>query len=212
MPVLPDEILVTLGLLALFVMSFIGASPVPIPFPLTITIMWLGQYNVPVLVVLSATLGTILGWYRLEATFKRWIQAPKLQRAIPASYQKFFLRRTGAWLFFFNALPFPWDPMRFLALLNDYPRGKFLLILGASRIIRYTMLVTIGAVLAPYKLWFWAALIAFMILPVLMDRALRLVFAKVKPEASEPPESPRPPSAPLKESAPETKRETITLL
>jgi membrane protein YqaA with SNARE-associated domain len=184
MPVLalPDGALLSLGLVALFVMSFIGASPVPIPFPLTITIMWLGQFNSPVLVVLAATLGTVAGWYRLESTFKRWIQAPKLQKAIPASYQRFFLRQTGFWLFFFNALPFPWDPMRFLALANDYPRCRCLLVLGTSRVIRYTILVTIGALLAPYKVWFWAALIGFMILPVLMDRTLRWVFARIKPD------------------------------
>ncbi|HEY9685619.1 MAG TPA: hypothetical protein V6C52_01445 [Coleofasciculaceae cyanobacterium] len=179
---MPDGILFALGLVALFVMSFIGASPVPIPFPLTITIMWLGQFNSPVLVVLAATLGTVAGWYRLEATFKRWIQAPKLQKAIPASYQRFFLRQTGFWLFFFNALPFPWDPMRFLALANDYPRGRCLIVLGTSRIIRYTILVTIGALLAPYKMLFWAALIGFMILPILMDRALRLIFVRLKPD------------------------------
>jgi membrane protein YqaA with SNARE-associated domain len=184
MPVLalPDGALLALGLVALFVMSFIGASPVPIPFPLTITIMWLGQFNAPVLVVLAATLGTVAGWYRLESTFKRWIQVPKLQKTIPAAYQRFFLRQTGLWLFFFNALPFPWDPMRFLALANDYPRGRCLLVLGTSRVIRYTLLVTIGALLAPYKVWFWAALIGFMILPIGLDWLLRQALARIKPD------------------------------
>ena len=183
MPALPHDAWLILGLAALFGMSFFGASPVPLPFPLTLTMMWMAQFDMPTLVVLSATLGTIAGWAQLEKTFKRWIHASRIEKALPASYQRFFLRRTGFWLFFFNALPFPWDPMRLLALLNDYPRGRCLWILGTSRVIRYTTLVTIGVVLAPYKLWFWVALSLFMILPVLMDRALRLLMRQVPPEA-----------------------------
>ncbi len=182
LPSLSPELAFPLGLLALFVMSFFAVNPVPIPFPLTITILWLARFDLPVPVILTATLGTLLGWVWQEEMFKRLISRPKLQKAIPVSYQRFFMRRTGFWMFFFNALPFPWDPMRLLALLSNYPRRRFLLVLGVSRLIRNTLLVMAGALVAAHKTLFWAVLIGFLVLPVLLDRALKYAFARIRPE------------------------------
>lgn len=165
------------ALAALFVMCFVGVSPVPLPLPITLTLFWLAQFDMPVTVILVATVGTVLGWVQLEPLFRRWVLRPGVQNAIPVTYQKFFLRQTGLWLFFFNAIPFPWDPMRLLALLNDYPKGRFLLILGVSRLIRNTLLVLAGMLLAPYKLLFWGAFIFLMLLPFLTNWVMKRVFA-----------------------------------
>jgi hypothetical protein len=163
--------LIVLGLLALFLISFFGSGPVPLP--LTATVMWLGQFHFPVLVIGVATLGTLTGWVCLEGVLRRWVMNnPKVTRNIPVAYQKFFLRRTGFWLFMFNALPFPLDFMRFLALLNNYNRRRLLIILTVSRLIRNTLLVYLGAALAEHQVLFWLMLVAFLAMPLLMRRLM----------------------------------------
>lgn len=157
------------GLVSVFAISFLGSGPIPLP--LTAVVMWLGQFHMPVLVVVSATAGTVLGWLCLERTLCRWVfRHPEVMQKIPVAYQKLFLRRTGFWLFLFNALPFPLDFMRFLALLNGYSRTRLILILTFSRLIRNTMLVLIGAALAQHQALLWGAMGAIMLLPLLLNK------------------------------------------
>jgi len=161
-----------LGLLAVFVISFLGSGPFPLP--LTAVVMWLGQFHMPVLVVVSATVGTLLGWLCLEGVLRRWVfNHPEATQKIPVAYQKFFLRRTGFWLFVFNALPFPLDFMRFLALLNNYNRKRLLIILTISRLLRNIMLVMIGAALAEHQALLWGAMVAIMVVPLLVSKLLQ---------------------------------------
>ncbi len=160
-----------LGLLAVFVISFLGSGPFPLP--LTAVVMWLGQFHIPVLVVLSATAGTLLGWICLEGVLRRWVfRHPEATQKIPVAYQKFFLRKTGFWLFIFNALPFPLDFMRFLALLNNYDRKRLLIVLTISRLVRNTSLVLIGEALARHQALLWGAMIGMMVVPLLVSKVL----------------------------------------
>lgn len=160
------------GLFAVFAISFLGSGPVPLP--LTAVVLWLGQFHFPMLVVMVATAGTLVGWLCLEGVLRRWVfQYPEVTQKIPVVYQKFFLRRTGFWLFVFNALPFPLDFMRFLALLNQYNRTRLLVILTLSRLVRNTMLVMIGAALAPHQPLLWGAMVAFMVVPLLVGKILQ---------------------------------------
>lgn len=180
---LPVDLLMWLGLVFLFIISFLGNMP--LPFPVTVTVMWLGQFDFPVAVIAVATVGQLLGWACLDQRIKRWLlKYPRFVRAIPPVYNRFFLRQTGLWLFIFNAFPFAMDPIRLLALLNDYSRTRFLVIMGISRLIRNTMLVLMGATLAPYKGLFWGALVALMLLPIVADWALKRVFHRL--ESDEP--------------------------
>lgn len=169
------------GLIFLFVISFVGT--IPFPLPITITVVLLGQFGHPWWVVTVGTLGSVLGWAALEGVLRRWLESrPRLKNAIPAAYQRFFLKNTGFWLFVFNAIPFPFDPIRFLALLNGYPRSRFLLNMTASRTVRNTILVLIGMLLAPYKLLFWGALVLLMLLPLVIERLFfRRVFHEEVP-------------------------------
>lgn len=168
---MPIEMLISLGLLALFLISFFGSGPIPLP--LTATVLWLGQFHFPWLVVLVATAGTLLGWICLQGVLKQWVlKNPQVTQRIPVAYQRFFLRRVGFWLFVFNALPFPLDFMRFLALLNNYNPTRMLVILTVSRLIRNTMLVMIGAALAEHQLLLWSVMIGFMGVPLLLSRWL----------------------------------------
>jgi membrane protein YqaA with SNARE-associated domain len=157
------------GLLAVFTISFLGSGPVPLP--LTAVVLWLGQFHFPMLV---ATAGTLVGWLCLEGVLRRWVlRHPEITQKIPVAYQKFFLRRTGFWLFVFNALPFPLDFMRFLALLNHYNRARLLIILTLSRLVRNTMLVMIGAALAPHQPLLWGAMAAFIAVPLLVGKLMQ---------------------------------------
>lgn len=169
---MPIDGLILSGLAALFLISFFGSGPVPLP--LTATVLWLGQFHFPVLVVGVATAGTLLGWICLQGVLRRWVQnQPQVAQKIPVAYQKFFLRRTGLWLFLFNALPFPLDFMRFLALLNNYNPKRLLIILTISRLIRNTMLVMIGAALAGQQLLLWSVMIGFLLVPFVLNRFMK---------------------------------------
>lgn len=171
---MPDLGLTTLGLLAVFVISFLGSGPFPLP--LTATVMWLGQFHIPALVVGFATVGTLLGWICLEGMLRCWVaKHPEVTQKIPVAYQRFFLRKTGFWLFMFNALPFPIDFMRFLALLNNYNRTRLLIILTVSRLVRNILLVMIGEALAQHQILLWGAMAAIMIVPLLFRRLLRFL-------------------------------------
>jgi len=179
---MPDILLVG-GLAAVFAISFLGSGPIPLP--LTAAVMWLGQFHMPILVVVSATAGTVLGWLCLEGTLRRWVfQRPQLTRGIPVAYQKLFLRRTGFWLFVFNALPFPVDFMRFLALLNGYNRTRLLMVLTFSRLIRNTMLVMIGSALAQHQALLWGAMGAIMLLPLLLNKLWQVLPSPIDDKAT----------------------------
>jgi membrane protein YqaA with SNARE-associated domain len=170
---LPPDALMFGGLAFLFLVSFLGSTFLPLP--VTVTIVWLGQFHFPVWVVLVGTLRTMLGWVVMERFFRNWlIRRPEMANRIPASYQRFFLRHTGFWLFFFNALPFPIDFMRLLALLNGYPSGRMMLILTAGRLVRNVLLVSLGMAAFQHQEIFWSLLIMLLLLPPLAERLMRL--------------------------------------
>ena len=169
---MPIDGLILSGLAALFLISFFGSGPVPLP--LTATVLWLGQFHFPMLVVAVATAGTLLGWLCLQGVLRRWVHShPQVAQKIPVAYQKFFLRRTGLWLFLFNALPFPLDFMRFLAILDNYSPRRLLMILTVSRLIRNAMLVMIGSALAAHQLLLWSVMIAFLLTPLALNRFMK---------------------------------------
>src|SRR5690606_30585878 len=89
--------------------------------------------------------------------------------------------------------PFPFDPIRFLALLNRYDRIRFVVILGFARLVRNITLVTIGALLAQYKLLFWAVFGIFMLLPLFAEWLMRRLLSAVRVEEAF---SPKPPGVP----------------
>ncbi len=160
------------GLVAVFVISFLGSGPFPLP--LTPVMLWLGQFHQPVWVVGAATLGTLAGWFCLSGVLRRWVfSQAQLTPHIPLAYQTFFMRRTGFWLFVFNALPLPLDFMRFLALLNQYSPNRLLVILTVSRLVRNALLVMLGSALAPHQPLLWGVMVVFMVLPFLVGKLMQ---------------------------------------
>lgn len=179
---MPDSWLEVSGLLLLLVISALGSSPFPVP--LTITVLWLGQFGFPLMVVLVATLGSTLGWYLMANPMKRWFEKrPAYAEKIPAAYQQFFLKRTGLWLFLFNAIPFPFEPMRFLAIMNGYCLRRILMIQAAGRMVRYTILVSLGVALAEHKVLLWSAMILLLILPLVVKRVMQSISEPVAGES-----------------------------
>ncbi len=161
-----------LGLAGLFLISFLGSGPVPMP--LTVTILWLGQFQIPVLVIGVATVGSVLGWLALEGVLRRWVKTcPQMLDRLPSAYRALFLRNTGFWLFVFNALPLPLDFIRFLALLSNYNRVRLTVILAVARLIRNTSLVCLGAALAKHQILLWVVMFGFLLLPLPFGRFLQ---------------------------------------
>ena len=160
-------------LLVLFVMTFIGNGLIPLP--ITAYILWMGQFQMPIPVILVGTLGTVVGWVMTEHWFRRLCEnKPFLQKTIPVYYHELFQKQPGLCFFVFNALPFPWDPTRLLALLHCYAPLRLTGFLAAGRLVRYTLLVTLGAVLARYQYAFWGVLGFLLLVPVLTAVLQRL--------------------------------------
>lgn len=157
------------GLIILFIISFLGNGPIPLP--LTATVLWLGQFGLPIPVILTATLGSLLGWLALERILRKWIQAkPEMVQRIPKAYRRVFMKNMGFWLFVFNALPLPLDFIRFLALFNGYNRARLVAILTISRLIRNTLLVTAGSLLAHNQGLLWGAMAGLLLLPLILNK------------------------------------------
>ncbi len=165
-----------LALVILFLFTFIGNGVLPVP--VTPYVLWMGHYHVPVLVVAVGMLGNVLGWtvaYRYLAKFLD--KKPSLEARIPVYYKKLFMSRMGFFIFLFNALPFPFDPMRILASVGGYSGNRLLLFIVLGRAVRYTMLVTLGAVLAKYKIIFWLLIAFFLVLPILFKTVLKNMWS-----------------------------------
>ena len=162
----------TIGLGVLFLLTFFGIGPFPLP--VTATLFWLGQYGHPGWTIATALLGTFSGWVTLHRALKPYLlKNTRWQCLIPSGYKRYLLEQAGWAIFLTNAIPLPWEPVRFLALINGYPGGRLLTALMLGRVIRYCLLVFAGALLAPYTGLFWTVLIALLMMPLAMDAFIR---------------------------------------
>ena len=166
------------GLFLLFLISAVGSGPIPVP--LTATVLWLGQFHMSAAVVVVATLGSAIGWACMSGPLKRWFaKRPEIAQHIPEAYQQYFLKRTGLWVFIFNAVPLPFEPMRFLAVMNGYDLRKLLLAQTSGRVIRYIILVSLGEALADHKILLWSILGVVMLLPLAVKQVLAWIKRRV---------------------------------
>lgn len=180
------------SLVVLFALCF--AANGLVPAPVTSCIFWLGQYDYPAAVVVVATLGSLCGW-PLTAKYIKILfdKKPDLVDHIPAIYRRFFEKKLGLAVFICNALPFPWDPARLLAILYNYSPKKLLLAIGAGRLVRNILLVTLGAALAPYKTLFMVVLVLLVVLPFVINR-FYLAFQSGSKEHKPPEQSAKAPA------------------
>ena len=157
------------ALLILFAMAFVGNGLIPLP--ITAYVLWLGQYHFPVSVVVVGTSGSILGWILLHKYLIKLLdKKPHLAQKIPENYHQLFLKKPALTVFLFNALPFAWDPTRVLATMNRYDPSRLTAAIGLGRLIRYSLMVSIGMLLADYKYLFIAVFVMFLALPLVWNR------------------------------------------
>ncbi len=162
------DLTTTLAMLGLFVLTFVGNGT--IPMPVTFYVLWLGQFDMPVAVIVIGTLGTITGWVLMAKYFVRWFPAltsEKMNKNIPGLYRRFFLKSPGWAIFMFNAIPFPWDFGRVMALVYKIEPTSLILPLALGRIIRYALLVYIGVALAQIREILWLVL-GLLFIPIIL--------------------------------------------
>lgn len=168
-----------LYLLILFVSAFVTNGTLPF-LPVTPFLLWL-TYLAPTdtaqaMIVLAATLGNVTGWLLMEKTLlkklsKRYDSKTLVDKALsgfPAFMHPFFQNRIYISILLFNALPFPADPFRVVASFKKLPRYRILGVICVGRLIRYSLLVMAGSLLARYKPVFWALFVLFLLMPVPM--------------------------------------------
>lgn len=157
-----------LGLLGLFIITFVGNGVIPLP--ITAVIVWMGQFHQPVWVVIIAMLGTMLGWWLMQHYLVQLVEKrPSLATRLPPGLQKAMLRHTALWAFIFNALPLASDPIRLIAVANQYDPKKLFVCIGLGRIVRYTLLVVAGSWLSQYQMLFNVILAALVIVPFVLS-------------------------------------------
>lgn len=156
------------ALLGLFAIAFIGNGTVPMP--VTFYVLWMGQFHAPLTVIGVGTLGTVLGWMVMAKHFSRWFPhliSDRVHNNIPTMYKKFFLKSPAWAIFIFNAVPFPWDVARVLAIVYKIEPDRVIIPLAFGRIIRYGLLVYIGVALSHIRNALWIAL-GVLFIPVLV--------------------------------------------
>lgn len=169
------------GLAVLFVMAFFSNGIIPLP--ITPYVIWLGHFHQPVATVLVGTVASVLGWWVLCRFLKQKTSGQTdWSQKIPAAYRHTMCRHLTLWLFIFNALPLPVDLMRFVAVAHGHDLKKQLWALGGGRVVRYTLLVTMGQWLSHHQEWFVGVIVAFLILPF----GIHALLKQLPADASDP--------------------------
>jgi len=161
------------ALLGLFVLTFISNGAIPVP--ITFYVLWLGQFDMPIPVVLVGTVGSLLGWLLTAQKLSEWLPSQTLAQVnqhVPGVYRQLFMKSPSTAIFVFNAIPFPWDFSRVLALLYKVNPHTLTVPLTLGRIIRYGILISLGEVLCHINHWLWA-LLGLMVLPILWRLVVR---------------------------------------
>jgi membrane protein YqaA with SNARE-associated domain len=142
------------GTLALFVVSVIDSSIIPLPVPGStdlLLILLVAHRGDPVLAAVAATAGSILGGYLTWGTGSKGGEAA-LHRYLPKRFSKRlfgWVERNGTVAVVASALlppPFPLMPMLLAAGALGVSRKKFLVSFGITRAFRYAMVAWLAAI------------------------------------------------------------------
>jgi membrane protein YqaA with SNARE-associated domain len=152
-PVIPHW-LTHLGVLGLFSVAVVDSSVLPLPLPgsTDLLLLWLvSNRGAPWLYALVAIAGSIVGGYTTwhvgrrggEAALQRYVPAKHLERIIG------WVERNPVLSVFLPAIlppPIPLLPFALAAGALGVPRRRFLLVYGAARSLRYSLIAWLGAV------------------------------------------------------------------
>ncbi len=164
-PTLMPHWLTHLGGLGIFFVAVLDSSVIPLPLPgsTDLLLLWLVAHNGdPWLLGLTAIAGSILGGYTTWNIGRRGGEAA-LQRYVPARV----LRRIVGWIerhrilaVFLPALlppPVPLMPFLLASGALGVSRNRFLVVYGAARTLRYSLIAWLGVTYGRHAIRLWSA-------------------------------------------------------
>lgn len=162
-PLLPHW-LTHLGPLGLFAVSVFDSSAIPLPIPgsTDLLLLWLVAHSgEPWLLVLCAVSGSLIGGYTTWHLGRRGGEVA-LRRYVPARMHV----RVTAWVehhpvlaVFIPAVlppPIPLSPFILASGALGVSRNRFLLVFGAARIVRYSLIAWLGATYGRHMVRVWS--------------------------------------------------------
>jgi membrane protein YqaA with SNARE-associated domain len=131
------------GLLSLFLVSFGASTLLPLGSEWLLIALLLKGFD-PLVVVTVATIGNTLGastnWL-IGLVGSSWLMARVLRVSVASRQraERLFLR-FGLWSLLFSWLPVIGDPLCLVAGLLKVPFGRFVLLVGIGKLLRYAAL------------------------------------------------------------------------
>jgi membrane protein YqaA with SNARE-associated domain len=153
-----------LGALGLFAVAVLDSSVLPLPLPgsTDLLLLWLvAHHGIPWLLVLSATLGSIVGGYT------NWSAGKKGGEAAIAKYGSHrVFKRLSIWVEHHSVLslfvpailppPIPLQPFLLASGALGISRNHFLLAFGAGRVLRYSLIAWLGVRYGRHIVGLWS--------------------------------------------------------
>ncbi|MFZ1939998.1 MAG: VTT domain-containing protein [Terracidiphilus sp.] len=153
-----------LGVLGLFSVAVIDSSPIPLPLPgsTDLLLLWLVAYGGdPWLLAAFAIAGSLVGGYATWNLGRRGGEEA-LRRYVPAR----LLSRVTGWVerhrilaVFLPAVlppPIPLLPFALASGALGVTRGRFMVIYGAARTLRYSLIAWLGVVYGRHAIRMWS--------------------------------------------------------
>jgi membrane protein YqaA with SNARE-associated domain len=164
-PPLMPHWLTHLGGLGVFSVAVLDSSPIPLPLPgsTDLLLLWLVAHNGdPWLLTAYAIAGSILGGYTTWSVGRKGGEAA-LRRYVPER----ILRRIVGWIerhrilaVFLPALlppPVPLTPFVLGSGALGVSRSRFLVVYGAARTLRYSLIAWLGVAYGRHAIRLWSA-------------------------------------------------------
>ena len=153
-----------LGPLGLFSVAIVDSSPIPLPLPgsTDLLLLWLVAYGGnPWLLAAMAIAGSLLGGYSTwhlgrkggEAALRRYVPARLLGRVVG------WVERHRILAVFLPALlppPIPLLPFALASGALGVSRSRFLVVYGAARTVRYSLIAWIGVNYGRHAIRLWS--------------------------------------------------------
>jgi membrane protein YqaA with SNARE-associated domain len=164
-----------LGPLGLFLVSIVDASVVPLPIPGTtdLLLLWMvARSGNPWLLALSAIAGSLMGGYTTwqigqkggEAALKRWVSPRLLDRIVA------WVKQHPVLSVFLPAVlppPIPLSPFILASGALGVSRGRFLLVFGSARVLRYSLIAWLAVSYGRRAVRLWSEKLAQWSAPLL---------------------------------------------